>query len=125
MPAPPPFTIMLKKTESAQQVPFSVGEEFVAFTFSNSDEEAAVVPIREWDQGKQNPDIEKRGRKRKPVEISRGGREHDQDDRRDRGHDKDRDRHGEKRQRIEMFPDKLLRLRTWTGTGVRTPQSCK
>ena len=103
-PLPPPSTTMPKKTESVQQVPFSVGEEFVAFTFSDSDEEAAAVPVREWDQGKQDPDVEKRGKKRKSGDISRGDGEYDRDSRRDRGRDRDRDRHGEKRQRMENVP---------------------
>ena len=77
-----------------------MGEEFVAFAFSDSDEETATVPIREWDQGKQSPDVEKRVRKRKSGGISRD----DQDGKRDRGRDRGGDRYGEKRQRMENVP---------------------
>jgi hypothetical protein len=104
MPTPP----KPKNPESAAQVPFSVGEEFIKFAFSDSDEETAAVPIREWDQGKQSGDVEKRGKKRKSGEMSRGDREYDRDGRRDRGRDRDRDRdrdrHGEKKQRLENVP---------------------
>ena len=62
------------------------------------------MPIREWDQGKQNPDVEKRGKKRKSGEMSRDDREYDRDGRRDRGRDRGGDRYGEKRQRMENVP---------------------
>lgn len=104
---PPPSAAMPKKPESTAPAPFSV-EEFVAFTFSDSDEETAAVPMREWDQGKQDEDVEKRGKKRKSGEMSRDDREYDRDGRRDGGRDRDRDRdgnrHGEKRQRMENVP---------------------
>jgi len=92
---------MPKPSGSAAQ--FSAGEEFVAFSFSDPDEETAAVPIREWDQGKQNPDVEKRGKKRKSGEMSRDDREYDRD-RRDRGRDRGSDRYGEKRQRMDNVP---------------------
>ena len=56
-------------------MPFDVGQGLIAFVFSDSDEETAAVPIREWDQGKQSPDVEKRGKNRKSGETSRDGRE--------------------------------------------------
>jgi len=107
MPAPlsPPAT-MPKNQESAAPVPFGVNEEFIGFAFPDSDEETATMPIREWDQGKQSRDVEKRGKKRKSGEMSRDDREYDRDSRRDRGRGRDRDgyRHGEKRQRMENVP---------------------
>jgi len=105
MPAPPRSSAtMPKNSGSAVPAPFGVGEEFVAFTFSDSDEETAAVPIREWDQGKQSPDIEKRGKKRKSGEMSRADREYDRGGKRDRGRDRGGDRHGEKRHRMENVP---------------------
>lgn len=105
---PPSSAAMPKDPEPAALAPFSVNEEFVAFTFSDSDEETAAVPIREWDQGKQGGDAEKRGKKRKSGEMSRDDREYDRDGKRDRGHDRDRDRdrdrHGERRRRMENVP---------------------
>ena len=101
-------TTMLKKTESTASVPFSVGEEFVAFTFSDSDEETAAVPIREWDQGKQGRDVEQRGKKRKSGEMAQDDREYDRNSRRGRGSDgergRDGDRYGEKGQQMENVP---------------------
>ena len=101
---PPPSAAMSRNSGSAAPVPFSVDEEFVAFTFPESDEEAAAVPIREWDQGKQSPDVEKRGKKRKSGEMSRDDREYDRGGRRDRGRDRGGDRYGERRQRMENVP---------------------
>ena len=99
---------MSKNPEAAAPAPFGAGEEFIAFAFSDSDEETAPVPIREWDQGKQDGDVEKRGKKRKSGEMSRDVREYDRDARRERGRDGERDmgrdRYGEKRQRMENVP---------------------
>ena len=104
----PPSVTMSINPEFAAPAPFGVNEEFIAFTFPDSDEETALVPIREWDQGKQDIDVEKRGKKRKSGEISRDDREYDRDGRRERGHDggrdRDRDRYGERRQRMENVP---------------------
>jgi len=99
---------MSKNPEAAAPAPFGAGEEFIAFAFPDSDEETAPVPIREWDQGKQDGDVEKRGKKRKSGEMSRDDREYDRDARRERGRDEERDRgkdrYGEKRQRMENVP---------------------
>jgi len=101
----PPAT-MSKNPESAAPAPFGVNEEFIAFTLSDSDEETAPVPVRELDQGKQDIDVEKRGKKRKSGEMSRDDREYDRDGRRERGHggERDGDRYGERRQRMENVP---------------------
>ena len=99
-PLSPPVTVP-KSVQSVEPEPFRGGEEFIAFAFSDSDEDTAAVPIREWDQGKENGDFEKRGKKRKSGEMSRDDREYDRDGRRERGHHRDRDRDGEKRWRME------------------------
>lgn len=99
---------MPKNLGSAAPAPFGANEEFIKFAFSDSDKETAAVPIREWDQGTQGRDVEKRGKKRKTGEMSRDDRKYDRDSRRERGRDRDRDRdgdrHGEKRQRMEIDP---------------------
>ena len=109
IPVPPsPSATMSKNPEAAAPAHFGAGEEFIAFAFSDSDEDTAPVPIREWDQGKQDGDVEKRGKKRKSGEMSRDDREYNRDARRERGRDgerdMDRDRYGEKRQRMENVP---------------------
>lgn len=88
-----------KRAKSPAQEPFCDGEEFVAFTFSDSDEDTAAVPIREWDQEKESRDSEKRGVKRKSGEMSRDDREYGRGGRRD--HDRGG---GERRQRMENVP---------------------
>jgi hypothetical protein len=107
-PAPIPTllspTVIPKNKEPAAPAPFNVNEEFIAFTFSDSDGGTGGAPIREWDQGKQSQEVEKRGKKRKSGEISRDDREYDRDGRRDRGRDRDRDRRGERGQRVEHVP---------------------
>jgi hypothetical protein len=100
IPYAPPPVMTPKSAKSAAPEPFGGGEEFVAFAFTDSDEETAVVPIREWDQGKESKDAEKRGKKRKSGEMSRD----DRDGRRERGHHRDRGRDGEKWQRMENVP---------------------
>lgn len=95
----PTPTVMPKHRTSTSKAPFCGDEEFIAFTFSGSDEETAAVPIREWDQGKEDRDAEKRGKKRKSGEMFRD----DRDGGRERGH-RDRDRDGEKRRRMENVP---------------------
>jgi len=96
-----------RKPESAAPVPFGLNEEFIVFTFPDSDEETAAMPIREWDQGKQSRDVEKRGKKRKSGEMSRDDREYDRDSRRDRGRDRDRDRdryqYGERMENVPRY----------------------
>ena len=99
----PTPTMTPKRPDSTARAPFSVGEEFIAFGFSDSDEETAAMPIREWDQGKASGDVEKRGKKRKAGEISRENREYDRDGRRE-GHHRDRDGDGEMRQRMRNVP---------------------
>ena len=89
-----------KSAQSVAPEPFGGGEEFVAFAFTDLDNETASVPIREWDQGKESNDVENRGKKRKSGEISRD----DRDSRRDRGHRRGRGRDGEKRERMEHVP---------------------
>lgn len=100
----PPPVVMPEHTKSAAPEPFCGGEDFVAFAFSDSDEQTAAVPIREWDQGKENRGEKRRGKKRKPGEMSRDDREYDRDGRRERDHHRDRGRDGERRQRMENVP---------------------
>ena len=95
---------MPKHRTSTLKAPFCGDEEFIAFTFPDSDEETTAVPIREWDQGKESRDAEKRGKKRKSGEMSRDDRDYDRDGRSERGHHRDRDRDGKKRQRMENVP---------------------
>lgn len=106
---------MPKTQESTAPAPFNVGEEFIAFAFSGSDEETTAVPIREWDQGKQDRNVEGRGKKRKSGEMLRDGREYDRDGRGERSRDRERgrgeDRYGERRQRMENVP----RCAPWIG----------
>jgi len=109
VPAPPPLpATMPKPPETTALAPFSVNEEFIAFSFPDSGEETAAVPIREWDQGKQSGDVEKRGTKRKSGEMSRDDREYDRGGRRERGRGGDRGRgggpRGDERQRMENVP---------------------
>ena len=113
MPAsPPPPASISKHPKSTVQEPFSDGEEFVPFAFFDPDKDTTAVPIREWDQGKENIDAEKRGKKRKSEVMSRDGREYDRDGRKERGHRRDRDRDGEKRQRMEN----VYRYAPWIAT---------
>jgi len=101
---------MPKPSGPAAPAPFSVGEEFVAFALSDSDEEIAAVPIREWGQGKQSPGVEKRDKKRKSGEMSPGDREYDRDGGRDGGRNRGGGRYGEKNQQMENFPGTPLEL---------------
>lgn len=96
----PPSIAIPQYVESAAPEPFCGGEEFVAFAFSDSDEETAAIPIREWDQRKEGGDAEKRGKKRKSGEMSRD----DRDGRRESGRHRDLDRDREKRQRMANVP---------------------
>lgn len=109
VPQPPPLsTSMPKNLGPAVPAPFGVGEEFIAFAFSDSDEETAAIPVREWDQGKQGRDVEMREKKRKHGELSRDDRESGRDGRRERGRDREQDRigdrYGEKRQQMGGVP---------------------
>jgi hypothetical protein len=54
----------IKNKESAAPPPFNADEEFTVITFSDSGGGTIVAPVREWDQGKRNRDVEKRGKKR-------------------------------------------------------------
>jgi hypothetical protein len=93
-----------KYPDSAAPAPFYGGEEFIAFGFSDSDKETAAKHIREWDQGKENRDVEKRGKKRKSGEMSRDNREYDRSGRRERGHRRDWDRDEGRGRRMEIVP---------------------
>jgi hypothetical protein len=93
-----------KYLASAAPVPFYGDEEFIAFGFPDSDKETAAMPIREWDQGKENRDVEKRGMKRKSGEMSRDDREYDRGGGRERGHRRDRNRDEGRGRRMENVP---------------------
>jgi hypothetical protein len=51
-----------KNKESAELAPFNDNEEFTVFTFSDSDEGTAVMPVPEWDRREQNQNVERRGK---------------------------------------------------------------